>query len=61
MPDVLGLPPLSAVKDPAVRSALEAIYAQLRVRNGEVGNAKFLTEKDTRALLADSYAIKPVK
>lgn len=63
MPDVANLPPLAGVKDPNVRAALEAIYSQLRIRNGEVGSgkAKFMTETDTRTLLNQQYGLNPTK
>jgi hypothetical protein len=42
------LPPLSAVADPAVRKALQAIYDELRLRRGETGSGdnKFVTKAE---------------
>lgn len=49
-PAVSGLPPTSAVKDPAVRSYLDALTQAWLVRNGQTRDTdeKFLTLKDLR-------------
>lgn len=45
----VALPPLSAIADPAVRKALQAIYDELRLRRGELPGAsdrKFVTKAE---------------
>lgn len=53
MSSVPNFPPLSAVKDPAVRAVLQAIYDHLRVRSGEVGDGtnKYVTQTELQLAL----------
>ena len=36
----IPLPPLSSIPDPAVRQALQAIYNEIMLRRGELGNGQ---------------------
>ena len=56
MASVPNIPPLTAIKDPAVKLVLQAIIDQLRVRNGEVGDGsnKFVTPTDVQKAIAAS-------
>lgn len=40
MSSQIPLPPLSAVADSSLRNILQAIYDELRLRRGEVGNGQ---------------------
>ena len=53
MSNQIPLPPLSAITDPAVRLALQAIYDEIRLRRGELGNGneKFVTQAELAAEL----------
>ena len=44
----IPLPPLTAISDVALRSILQAIYDELRLRRGEVGNGekRFVTQAE---------------
>lgn len=44
----IPLPPLTAVSDVALRNILQAIYDELRLRRGEVGNGdkRFVTQAE---------------
>ena len=46
-----SFPPLSAIQDPNVRAALQALYTAWQVRSGQVGSGdyKWLTEEDVGA------------
>ena len=48
MPNQIPLPPLSSIKDADLRSILNAIYDELRLRRGETGNGqeKFVTKSE---------------
>lgn len=56
MSNQIPLPPLSAVSDPALRLILKAIYDELRLRRGEIGNGenKFVTQAELNAKLPGS-------
>ena len=43
-----NFPPLTAIKDPAVRMVLQAIIDHLRIRSGEVGDGsqRFVTQTE---------------
>jgi phage shock protein A len=55
-----NLPPISSIKDPDVRVALESMWNAWRVRNGDVGNGehKFLTGADIKEALTKSTIIR---
>jgi hypothetical protein len=50
------LPPLSSIKDPAIRAVFQAIYQELQIRRGEIGSGgeKFVTKTEL-----DSAVKKP--
>lgn len=47
--DVPGLPPLDAVKDPAVREFLRALATGWEIRNNNSANAGFITREEFEA------------
>ena len=53
MSSQIPLPPLASIPDPAVRLALQAIYDEIRLRRGELGNGneKFVTQAELAAEL----------
>ena len=57
MANIPNFPPLTAIQDPAVRQALQAIIDHLRVRSGEAGDGrqKFITQAE----LAQALYPKP--
>ena len=55
-----NLPPISSIKDPDVRVALESMWNAWRVRNGDVGDGthKFLTAADLTDALTTTTVIR---
>lgn len=54
MSDKNPLPPLSSIADPATRLALQAIYNELLLRRGDVGNGQqqFVTKAQLDTAIA---------
>lgn len=55
-----NLPPISSIKDPDVRVALESMWNAWRVRNGDVGDGehKFLTAADLKDALTNTTVLR---
>ena len=55
-----NLPPISSIKDPDVRVALESMWNAWRVRNGDVGDGehKFLTAADLKDALTNTTTLR---
>lgn len=55
-----NLPPISSIKDPDVRVALESMWNAWRVRNGDVGDGehKFLTAADLSDALTNTTVLR---
>lgn len=55
-----NLPPISSIKDPDVRVALESMWNAWRVRNGDVGDGehKFLTAADLKDSLTSTTILR---